>query len=82
MDEYLLKELHLSATREQTCTKLTEHRKAKARIAQFERKRVLPINVLLNCFCGLSIGQPFNELENTDQSQTPGRLGWLPTGGE
>src|SRR5215472_1882463 len=82
MDEHLIKQLHLITTGDQTSTKLAKHRKVKARIAQFERKSILPINTLLNCLCGLSIGQSFNELEPTSQSETPRSFSGLPTGRE
>src|SRR6266487_1351100 len=82
MSQHRIEELHLLAPCNQTGAKFAEHGKVKARIAQFEGKSILPINALLNGFSSLSIRESFDELENANQSQPPGRLSWLSTRGK
>ncbi len=54
----------------QTLTKARQDRKIKAGISQLQAKGILQINTTTNGLCGLSIGQPFDELHNRDQRQS------------
>jgi hypothetical protein len=53
-------------------TKLAQDRKVETGISQFEGKRILPINTLLDRLGSLSIRQAFNELEDANQSESQG----------
>jgi hypothetical protein len=66
----------------QAAPKLGEHPKIEAWVGQFPSEQIFTVHARTDGICCLTVGQLFHVLHQTDQSQSPRGLRWLPSSWE
>jgi hypothetical protein len=77
--EHAVQEQQLAPAGDEPRAELTEDAEVEAGVAELQAEGILPVDARPHRLGGLSVGEPFEELQHRDERQTPGRQRVSPT---